>query len=145
MDKRYLVIDKKMLPEVYDKVMQAKELIRTGKVKGITQAVKEVGISRSAYYKYKDYIFTISEGTKGKKATITFLLSHQLGVLSKILNMIANVQGNILTINQDIPINDFANVSITFDISNLTNDIEELLNDIRDLPGVTKLELVAME
>jgi chorismate mutase len=145
MDNKYLVIDKNILPEIYDKVMESKELLRTGKVKGITEAVKQVGISRSAFYKYRDHIFSISEGTLGKKVTIAFLLNDEMGVLSKILNMLANVQGNILTINQDIPINKIANVSITFDITNLVVEIDEILNDIRNLNGVVKLNLIAME
>ncbi|MCK4258248.1 MAG: ACT domain-containing protein [Halanaerobiales bacterium] len=145
MDSKYLVIDKEILPDVFEKVIQVKELLRTGSAKEITEAVKRVGISRSTYYKYKDYVFTISEGARGKKVTIAFLLSHQLGVLSSILNMISNGHGNVLTINQDIPINNIANVSITFDISDLNKDFEELLNEIKELEGVVKLDLIAME
>lgn len=145
MDNKYLVIDKKMLPDVYEKVLSVKELIKKGEVKGITEAVKKVGISRSTYYKYKDYVFTLSEGTKGKMVTINMLLSHELGVLSTILNKISNKRGNILTINQDIPINGIANVSITFDISNLVVELDEIMEEIRASKGIVKLELVAME
>ncbi|KYH35043.1 hypothetical protein CLTEP_10360 [Clostridium tepidiprofundi DSM 19306] len=145
MDTKYFVIDKDILPEIFDKVVKAKELLSTGKVKEITEAVRIVGISRSTYYKYKDHVFTISEGTLCKRVTISFLLSHEMGILSNILNMIADVKGNILTINQNIPINKIANVSITFDISNLTVDIDDILNDIRNLEGVLKLDLIAME
>ncbi|MGF7060293.1 ACT domain-containing protein [Brassicibacter mesophilus] len=145
MDGKYLVIDKEILPDVFEKVVEAKELLRTGKVKGITEAVKSVGISRSAFYKYKDYVFTLSEGTRGKKITLSFLLSHQTGVLSKILQMISSNHGNILTINQDNPVNNVANVSITFDISKLQRELEEVIKDIEQVKGVEKLELVSME
>lgn len=145
MDSRYLVIDKKILPDVYQKVIEAKELLRTGKVKEVTEAVKKVGISRSTYYKYKDFVFTLSEGSKGKKATLAFLLSHEMGVLSNILNFISESRGNVLTINQDIPINDVANVSITFDISNIKEDIQNMIKDIKQIKGVEKIELIAME
>ena len=145
MDGKYLVIDKGILPDVFVKVVEVKELLRTGKVKGITEAVKSVGISRSAFYKYKDYVFTLSEGTKGKKITLSFLLSHQAGVLSKILEMISSNYGNILTINQDNPVNNIANVCVTFDISNLQRELEDLINDIKQVNGVEKLELVSME
>lgn len=144
MENKYLVIDQSILPEVYLKVIKVKDLLKTGQAKGITDAVRKVGLSRSAYYKYNDYVFKFSEDTKGKKVTITFLLSHQLGVLSRVLNSIASQEGNILTINQGIPINDLANVSITFDIANLIITIEEMIGIVRDIEGVLKLELISM-
>jgi len=144
MKNKYLVIDKQILPDVFEKVLKAKELIRSGKVKGITDAVKDVGISRSTFYKYKDYVFALSEGNLGKKVTISLLLEHETGVLSDILNQIAEKKGNILTINQNIPINNIANVSITFDISNLVIDVDELMDDIKNRTGVIMTNLIAM-
>ncbi|RKD31783.1 ACT domain-containing protein [Thermohalobacter berrensis] len=145
MDKKYLVVDKETLPDIFEKVLIAKELLKKGKVKGVTEAVKTVGISRSTFYKYKDHVFTLSESSKGRKVTISMLLSHKLGVLSHILNIIAEKRGNILTINQDIPINNIANVTITFDISNLTIGFDDILEEIEKSDGVVKLELIAME
>jgi len=145
MDNKYLVIDKDILPDVFEKVLIVKELLKTGQVNGVTDAVKKVGISRSTFYKYKDYIFPLADGAKGKKVTITMLLSHELGVLSTILNKIAEYRGNILTINQDIPINNIANVSITFDISDLDIDLNKFIEVIKDIKGVVKLNLIAME
>lgn len=145
MNTKYLVIDKEILPDVYEKVLIAKELIRKEEVSGITDAVKKVGISRSTYYKYKDFVFPLSEGTKGQKVTIAMLLGHELGVLSTILNKVAEHKGNVLTINQDIPINNVANVSITFDISNLNVKLDDLMEDIKKAKGVIKLNLIAME
>jgi chorismate mutase len=145
MDSKYLVIDKKVLPDIFEKVIRVKHLLKTGKSKEITEAVKIVGISRSTYYKYKDYVFTLSEGSIGRKITIAFLLDHEKGILSNILNNIANLQGNVLTINQGIPINDIANVTITLDITNLTIDVEDLLQTIKELQGVVNIDLIAME
>ncbi|WP_432664119.1 ACT domain-containing protein [Wukongibacter baidiensis] len=144
MKNKYLVIDKKILPDVFEKVLKAKELIRSGKVKGITEAVKNVGISRSTFYKYKDYVFALSEGNLGKKVTISLLLEHETGILSDLLNLIADKKGNILTINQNIPINKIANVSITFDISSLEIDFDELMDEVKNAPGVIMTNLVAM-
>lgn len=144
MDPNYLVVKKETLPEIYDKVIQAKELIKAGKVKGITDAVKAVGISRSAYYKYADSVFKLSEDAKGKKATVSFLLCDERGSLSKVLNIIADSSGNIITINQGIPINGIANVTISVDISHFSVSLEEALNRIQAQPGVSRLELVAL-
>lgn len=135
----------KVLPEIFEKVIQVKELINKKKVHDITEAVKIVGISRSAYYKYKDYVFTVSESTKSNKVTISLLIEHRTGILSEILNKIAEYKGNVLTINQNIPINNVANVTITFDIFNLTVDIEDLIDEIKNVANVIKVDLIAME
>ncbi|MGL5440685.1 MAG: ACT domain-containing protein [Filifactoraceae bacterium] len=143
--KRFLVIDSTILPSVYEKVLEAKELIRTNRVRGVTEAVKRVDISRSTFYKYKDYIFSISEGMIGNKATISFLLSHEPGVLSEILFILAEEKANVLTINQDIPINKIANLSITMDMSNMEINIAELISILQLKKGVVKVEIMAME
>lgn len=144
MNSKYIVIDKEILPDVFEKVLRAKDLIRRGKVKGITEAVKNVEISRSTFYKYKDYVFALSEGNLGKMVTISLLLEHETGVLSDIINEIAKKNGNILTINQNIPINKIANVTITFDISNLSIDFEVLIDGLRKSSGVNMLNIIAM-
>ena len=142
---KYYILKKKALPEVFLKVVEAKALIEKEKAITVQEAVDLVGISRSSFYKYKDFVFSLSEGTKGQKVTIAMLLGHELGVLSTILNKIADNKGNILTINQDIPINNIANVSITFDISNLNIKLDDLMMDIEKSKGVIKLNLIAME
>lgn len=145
MSSKYLLIDKEILPDIFERVITAKRLIQTGQVKGITGAVKAVDISRSSFYKYKDYVFTFSERADGKKVTIAVLLSHEAGILSNILNKIAECKGNILTINQNIPINQVANVTLTFDINQMEMEFDELTEQIRKMDGVIKLNLLAME
>ncbi len=142
---KFLIVNSKVLPEVFEKVVKVKELLYTGQVKDISEGVKELGISRSTFYKYKDNVFLMSESVKGQKVTIALLLSHEAGALSNVLDKIAEKKGNILTINQDIPINNAANVTITFDISNLIVDIKDLLNEIQDIDNVIKVKLIAME
>lgn len=145
MNTKYLIIDTRILPSVFTKVVKVKELLRTGKVKDISEGVKEVGISRSTYYKYKDSVFTLSEGITGHKVTIGLVLAHEAGTLSKILDKIALRRGNILTINQDIPINNAASVTITFDASKLEIEINELVNEIKLVNNVIKVDLIAVE
>ncbi|AWI06689.1 ACT domain-containing protein [Clostridium drakei] len=145
MNNKHLIIDTKILPEVFVKVVKLKELLRTGKVKDISEGVKQVGISRSTYYKYKDCVFTLSEGITGHKVTIGLVLAHEAGTLSKILDGIALRRGNILTINQDIPINNAASVSITFDASKLETEINDLIEELKTVKGVIKVDLIAVE
>ncbi|MGL4773275.1 MAG: ACT domain-containing protein [Clostridium sp.] len=141
----FLLIDKRVLPEVYEKVVTAKRILKDGKVKEITEATKMAGISRSVYYKYKDFVFEFAESTQGKKVTFTMVVQDKKGVLLEIINHISDEGANILTINQGLPINNFANISITIDISTLHGDINSLLNYLNSMVEVEKVDLVAME
>lgn len=145
MNSNYLVIDKRALPEVFEKVVIAKNLIRDGKVKEITEATKMAGISRSVYYKYKDYVFELAESQDGKKVTFFMMIKHKKGVLSEILNYVSETGGNILTIDQGIPINGSANLSITIDITTLEVDINVLQDGLCSISGVEKVDFIAME
>ena len=142
---KYLVIDKDILPDVFEKVIQAKELLSSGEIGEITEAVKRVGISRSTFYKYRSHVFTLDEKSIGKRVTLAFLLNHTQGILSNVLKNISSSGGNVLTINQDIPINNVANVSITFEMNNLKISLEEMVEEIREIKGVKKLVIVTMD
>ncbi len=145
MENKYLLVDTKVLPDIFKKVILVKDLLNTKKAHDITEAVRFVGISRSAYYKYRDSVFTVSESGKSNKVTMCLLLGHKSGTLSRILDIMADNHANILTINQDIPINNAANVTITFDIFNLIIEFEDLLQNIKNTENVIKLDLIAMD
>lgn len=142
---KYIIIHVDALPDVYTKVLEAKKLVKEGNVNGVTEASKLVGISRSTYYKYCDHVFSLTESDVGKKVTISLLLYHESGVLSSLLEFIAKNNCNILTISQDSPIDNIANVSITFDISNISSSFSEVLEEMKKQNGVKKLDLIAME
>lgn len=141
----YLVIDKRVLPDVYEKVLYAKKLLKDGKVKEITEAVKIAGISRSVYYKYKDFVFEFSETSEGRKVTYNIIFKNEKGLLSKISNYISEKGGDILTINQGIPLNGYANLSITIDLSTVEGDIKTLTNGLQNIKNVEKVEFIGME
>lgn len=145
MDKNFLVIDKRVLPEVFDKVILAKRLLKEGKVTEVTEASKQAGISRSVYYKYKDFVFEFAESSNGRKLIFSMRITHEKGILSSVLNFISEEGGNILTIDQGIPINNSAHVTITMDISSLEIETQQLLDQIKKVSGVEKVEFIAME
>ncbi len=144
-DSNFLIINKKILPDIFEKVVEAKELLKREKVKSITEAVKEVGISRSAFYKYRDYVHPLMNGPVGRKVTLSFLLSHTTGVLSDVLQVISRNNCNILTINQEPPVNNVANVNMIFDITHTNKKIEDIICEIEIIEGVEKLKLIAIE
>ncbi len=145
MEDKFYIVNGQVLQEVIKKVVEVKELLHKGEVKDITEGVKRVGISRSAFYKYRDMIFSVSEGVQSQKATIAVLIAHEAGALSKVLDTIADKNGNILTLSQDMPLNNSANVTITLDISALSVDVKELLDVVEEIDSVLKVKLIAIE
>lgn len=145
MQSNYLIVDRRILPDYYEKVVQARDMLREGRVKEVSEAVKLVGISRSTYYKYKDYIFAPSSETACKKAVFAFMLSHQQGVLSEVLNKFSELGANILTITQSLPIHGNANVVISVDMTNMTMAPDGIMDQLMSLRGVRSSKLIAIE
>lgn len=145
MEGNFYIIDKKVLPDVYERVVKAKKILKEGKVKEVTEATKLAGVSRSVYYKYKDYVFEFAESQKGRKATFNISIVDATGVLSSILNYISSIGGSILTINQGIPLNGYAYVSLTVDMTELKGDIQTLVRELSKLDRIEKVEFIAME
>lgn len=141
----FILVHKDVVPEVLLQVLEAKALIKDGVCSHVKDAVKSVGISRSTYYKYADFVFTLTDGLSNKKATISMVLDHQSGILSKVLETIAINKGNILTISQSTPIDQKASLTITIDISNMGNTFSTLSKAIESLEGVHKFTLEAIE
>lgn len=141
----YLVIHTSVLPEIFEKVIEVKNMLKSNKVTEVVEAVKIAGISRTTYYKYKDYVFSLSDGVHNHNAILSATLSHKTGALSSILDKIALHGGNLLFINQDMPVHDTAHVTITFDILKLDIELHKLIEDIRAMEHILKVDLVAME
>lgn len=141
----YLIVEKTALPDYFLKVVKVKELLESGACSQISDAVKEAGISRSTYYKYKDKIIEPSTLTTGRKAVLLMSLDHRSGVLSGVLNRLTDTRANILTITQSPPIRDHASVTITLDISQITSSIDEMIAALSRTPGLEKVRLLALE
>jgi len=142
---KYLIVAVRVLPEVFTRVVEAKELMKQGKAKNVTDASKMVGISRSTYYKYSDTVFTVEDGIAGNKATVAFVLSHESGVLSHLLEAIASVKGNVVTLSQEAPVNGVADVTITFDTGEMNISLDDLINRFKLIRGVVKTKLLSLE
>ncbi len=141
----FLIIHKSILPEYYEKVLEARRLLEDGKVHEVSQAVKQVGISRSTYYKYKDFILEPSEMTVGHKAVLSMMLTHEPGILSTVLKQLSEAGGSVLTITQSLPIRGKASVTISLDISEMSCTMTELMQKIEHSSGVEQARLVAVE
>lgn len=143
MNKEFLVIDKSILPDIYEKVIVARNKIESDGT-NVSEVCKQLDISRSTYYKFKDKVFYAGEDY-GKKAIIAFKTQHERGILSNILKSVAEYSGNVLTINQAMPIHNLAHITIAIDTKDLTVSLNELIERLKLLPYVSAVELIAVE
>lgn len=138
----FYLVREEILPEAIKKTIKVKELLKRGDARTINEAVEKMELSRSAYYKYKDFVFPFYEASKEKIVTLALLLEHKPGVLSRVLNTIANERGSVLTINQGIPLQGVAHATISIETVDLAIDLEALLDKLRMVDGVKRLELL---
>ncbi len=138
----YLIIDKKVLPQYFELVMQVKENLNKGL--NVSDACKQVGISRSTFYKYKDYVNRPSM-KMGKRVILSMKLMDEPGTLSDILNEIASYHANVLSINQEIPIHKIAFVTLTIAFMNAEISIQNLVSELKNGKNVIDVSLVAVE
>lgn len=140
---KYYIVDSAVLPDIFIRVVEAKRLLDTGEAATINQAAAQAGISRSAFYKYKDMVRPFHDMLSGRIVTVRLTLKDQPGVLSDVLNIIASLGGNLLTINQSIPSGGAAAVAVSVETSDLTVSLEELLTRTAQVNGVLKYETLA--
>ncbi|MDP4095650.1 ACT domain-containing protein [Paenibacillus sp. P96] len=142
MKERYYLVREDILPEAIVKTIQVKQLLASGDIKTVHEAVEQVGLSRSAFYKYKDGIHLINQLERDRIVNISVDLDHQSGMLSKVLAMIADYGGNVLTIQQSIPLQGRANVVISVEMSRLSEELGNLLTGLQGVSGVKRVRLI---
>ncbi len=140
---KYYIVEAKALPEVFLKVAEAKWLLETGEATTVNEAAKATGISRSAFYKYRDAIAPFQNMMAGRILTFQFILRDVTGLLSSILSIFAQFGANILTINQTIPTNGCASVTISAETTNMTDGVEDMVRSLSAISGVLKAEILA--
>ncbi|MDO4298380.1 MAG: ACT domain-containing protein [Lachnospiraceae bacterium] len=142
---KYFVVKQKAVPEVLLKVVEAKRLLDTKKAETVQDAADMVGISRSSFYKYKEDIFPFRDNVKGKTLTFVMQMHDEPGLLSDVLNVIAEYHANILTIHQSIPVNGVASLTLSVDVLPETGDISSMIEAIESKEGVQYLKILARE
>ena len=141
----YFVVRQRALPEVLLKVVEANRLIETQRVSSVQEAVDRVGISRSAFYKYKDDIFPFHDSAQGTTLTLTCQMDDEPGLLSDLLKVVSDFHANILTIHQSIPINGIASLSLSIQILANTGDVSDMVDKMEKTSGVHYVKVLAKE
>ena len=140
---KYYIVAASALPEIFVKVAEAKRMMQTGEAATVGEAARLVGISRSAFYKYKDAVQPFNDMKAGHIITFYAMLKDNPGVLSTVLAIFAGSGANILTINQSIPTNSCAAVTISAETSDMEISLEELMGRAAGMEGVVKFEILA--
>lgn len=135
-DYQYLLVKSEALPPVFKNVLFVKEMLARGEASNISEAIKKAGISRSAYYKYRDCVFSYSGENDGSTMSLNIVLSDNAGKLSNLTAFLYEVGANILTVNQSLPVDGTAAVSIMFKTDNITVELSKLPELIKKIDGV---------
>ena len=142
-DPKYYIVEASALPEVFLKVAEAKRLLSVGEASTVNEATQRTGISRSAFYKYRDAVLPFQNMMTGRIITFQLLLHDGAGILNSILTLFAEYNANIITINSIVPTNGCAVVTISAETMDLTVQLEDLLRQMRENPKVIKAEILA--
>ena len=140
---KYYIVAASALPEIFVKVAEAKRMMQTGEADTVGAATRMAGISRSAFYKYKDAVQPFNNMKAGRIITFYTMLKDSPGVLSNVLSIFAGSGANILTINQSIPTNGCAAVTVSAETSDMEQTLEELMALITSVDGVVKFDILA--
>ncbi len=141
-DNQFFLVREDMLTDAMQRTLEAKALLATGKAAKINEAVQLVGISRSAFYKYKDGIFPFHSVNKERIITLMINLEDRSGTLSELLQIVASTGANILTINQTIPLQGRASITLSVDTAPIQIGLHELFAKMKSLEAVERVEMV---
>ncbi len=142
---RLYLVDGEVLPDVFENVLKAKELLRSGKADTVNSAVNAVGISRTAFYKYKDKVFRFHEKSQERIITLHVMLRDEAGVLSEFITALYKSGANILTISQNIPVEGRAMVSVSASMREPERATTTLIKTVKAVDGVISIEEITGE
>lgn len=145
MEHRLIVVDASVLPDVISKVLKVKKLIANREEKSSASACKRVGISRSAYYKYKDCVFSYEDRLTQRIMNLHAVLQDKAGVLSSVLSALYDLDANILTVNQNIPVDSVATVTFSIRLCGELQSPVLLRQKLMQIDGVVDIKILSGE
>ena len=142
-DPKFYLVEAHALPDVLLRVLQAKELLETKQCQTVGEAVSQAGLSRSAFYKYRDAVSPFYDVSGSRIITFHILLKNRQGALSAVLGIFSKFGANILTINQSIPVRGRAVVTVSVETRGVTVELDSFLSAVEDYPEVIRIEVMA--
>jgi len=145
MSEELFIVNKKLLPKCYEKVVKAKQLLETGEVDNVSKACEKCGISRGTFYKYQNYVFAYHQENITRKLVVSFTLSHKTGALSRVCDFLSKENVSIITISQSSPIGEVAPVMLSLDISAMKKTVDEFKESFDKISDIKQLKMIAVE
>ena len=142
---KYFVVKQKAVPEVLQKVVEAKRLLETERAITVQEATDRVGISRSSFFKYRDDIFPFYDNAKGKTITLVIQMEDIQGFLAEVLQIVAAYKANILTIHQSIPVNGVATITLSVEVRSDTGNVSRMVEEIEEKKNVHYVKILSRE
>ena len=140
--REFYIVDRQILPTSIQKVIEVNDLIQKENISKY-EAINRVGISRSTYYKYKDYIKPFFEGGRDTVFSLYLSMEDHPGVLASVLKTVSSSNMNILAIIQNIPVDGMAEATISLQTKEeKLRDVEASLEEIRSVKGVRDLRII---
>ncbi|QMT19004.1 ACT domain-containing protein [Planococcus maritimus] len=141
-EQRYYLVREDVLTEAMVKTLEVKKLLQRDRM-SILDAVSKTGLSRSAFYKYRDAVFPFHSIVKERILTVFLQLEDRSGTLATLLQAVAEMGCNILTIHQTIPIQGRANVTLSLDVTAMDVDLDMFLQQLKKLDFVESADVVS--
>ena len=144
MDNRneFYIVAADVLPEALKKTAQIKALLSQNSNLTINEAADKVGLSRSAFYKYRESIFSYNKMNKERIVTLIVTAADEISVLAECLQIITEMDGQILTVNRDLPIQDTSKATLVIDTKNMKQEIETLVEKLYEIAQVREIEIL---
>ncbi len=141
-EQRYYLVREDVLTEAMQKTLEVKRLLQRDRM-SILDAVNHAGLSRSAFYKYRDAVFPFHSIVKERILTVFLQLEDRSGTLATLLQTVAEARCNILTIHQTIPIQGRANVTLSLDVTAMDLELDAFLQQLKKLDFVESADVVS--
>ncbi|MCH4825643.1 MAG: ACT domain-containing protein [Planococcus sp. (in: firmicutes)] len=141
-EQRYYLVREDVLTEAMQKTLEVKRMLQNDRI-SIMDAVNKTGLSRSAFYKYRDAVFPFHSIVKERILTVFLQLEDRSGTLATLLQTVAENGCNILTIHQTIPIQGRANVTLSLDVTAMDGNLDVFLQQLKKLDFVESADVVS--
>ena len=140
-NKEFYIVDKRILPKSIQNVIKVNDLISKTKISKYS-AIKKVGISRSTYYKYKDFIKPFYEGGDDRIYSLHLSIKDRVGILSEVLDAISKEKINMLTIVQNMPVDGVAKTTILLKMAaTMAKKVDKIISKIGKIEGIIDIRI----
>ncbi|AOV07617.1 ACT domain-containing protein [Sporosarcina ureilytica] len=140
---RFYLVREDVLTESMLKTIEVKKLLASGEASTIQEATKNIGLSRSAFYKYRDTVFPFESVARERILTIFIQLEDRKGSLATLLSIVSEAKCNVLTIHQTIPVQGRANVTLSLDVTAMAIKMDSFIQRLKSPDFVESASVIS--